>query len=316
MFSLKKIFNFNKSNLMVSISIFRQKLRLLIFKSPIEEIKSIKSYVNHIKSKLKYIPIQKASFRKQKSSKEFLKDGYATFTNQYIYHDCKSILNILKNNDITWEKGFNEKIASRYSGDPTKLLKKQLINIFNNGVDQFLKEVFNSDYKILFHVLVKSNNDDITIKPAGSMLWHSDGRNGTRINLQICYTHLSDSNGAMKCLNWKDSKKVHLYTIKEFTKWFQSKYALKKNLSKLELRNFRVQLMDQFIKDNSINYFQPNTNKSGLIYAFRNNCIHCGGFPQFGNQRIVSIMNIEPSSEITTLDQKFSKSHLKTTTNQ
>ena len=78
------------------------------------------------------------------------------------------------------------------------------------------------------------------------MLWHSDGRNGTRLNLQICHTPVSDKNGAMKCLNWNDSKKVHLFLIQEFTKWFRTNSNLNKSIPKLELRNFRVNLMDKF----------------------------------------------------------------------
>ena len=311
MFSIIK-----KINLLTSISIFRQKIRLLIFYSPIEEVVALRSFINHIIAKFKYILFKGLNLRKQKSSKNFLKEGYATFTNNNINNNCKMILKKLKDNKIHWQKGFNDEIASIYDGDPTKLLKIELINIFTNGVDQFLKEILDSDYKIIFHVLVKSNNRDLNNKPGGSMLWHSDGRNGTRINLQICHTPVSDNNGAMKCLNSKDSKKVHLFIIEEFTKWFRSRSPSRRPSSKFELRDFRVNLMHKYIKNNSIKYFQPNTRKSGLIYAFRNNNIHCGGFPEFGNERIVSIMNIEPSTVITSISDKFSHSHLKTSTNQ
>ena len=315
MFLIKK-FSVNRLNLITSLSILRQNIRLVIFKSTVEEFTSIKFFIRHIKSKIIYLCRKKEFLKKGNVSKEFLRDGYVVFTNQNILNETSKILNKVQGKRIIWQKGFNDKIASRYSGDPTKFLKKELINIFNNGVDQFLKESFNSDYKILYHVLVKSNNNDFSNKPDGSMLWHSDGRNGTRLNLQICHTPVSDKNGAMKCLNWNDSKKVHLFLIQEFTKWFRTNSNLNKSIPKLELRNFRVNLMDKFIKDNSINYFQPNTKSSGLIYAFRNNCIHCGGFPEFGNERIVSIMNIEPSTQITTLNEKFSQSHIKTTQNQ
>tara|TARA_Y100000589_G_scaffold254466_1_gene243310 strand:- start:288 stop:650 length:363 start_codon:yes stop_codon:yes gene_type:complete len=120
----------------------------------------------------------------------------------------------------------------------------------------------------------------------------------------------------MKCLTWKNSKKVHLFTIDEFTKWFRKLSKKNSSINKLKLREFKVNLMDKYIRENNIEYFQPNSNKSGLIYAFRNNNIHCGGFPEFGNERIVSIMNIEPSAVITSISEKFSQSHLKTSINQ
>ena len=120
----------------------------------------------------------------------------------------------------------------------------------------------------------------------------------------------------MKCLSWEDSKKVHFYTIAKFTEWFKSQDKRKKTISKSYLREMKVNFMNNFINENSINYFQPKTDKSGLIYAFRNNNIHCGGFPHFGNERIVSILNIEPSPLRSSLLEKFSHSHLKSSFNQ
>ena len=148
------------------------------------------------------------------------------------------------------------------------------------------------------------------------MLWHSDGRRGTRINLHICHSYVSDENGAMKCLSWKDSLKVHFYTILEFNKWFWSISSGERKFTKDALRDKKVNLMAKYIQINSINYFQPKTTKSGLIYAFRNNNVHCGGFPKYGQERIISILNIEPTSKITSVEEKFSQTHLKTSLNQ
>ena len=308
---------YKKSYLIQSLSILRQKIRLILFMSTIEEKVSIKNSINQIKSKIIYkLTTKKVFLTKNKYSKKFKIDGYAIFTNSEINKECNKVLEKLNHENSIWKDKVNDRISLAYDGDPSLFLKDQLFNIFKNGVDEFLKEIFESDYKIIFHVLVKSNNNDPKTKPSGSMLWHSDGRNGTRINLHICHTPVADSNGAMKCLSWEDSKKVHFYTIVKFTEWFKSQNKTKKIISKNYLREMKVNFMNNYINKNSINYFQPKTDKSGLIYAFRNNNIHCGGFPHFGNERIVSILNIEPSPLRSSLLEKFSHSHLKSIFNQ
>ncbi len=309
--------NFRKFILINVFSIFRQKLRLFIFRSPIEEIVSLKSFIKYVKAKLIYrFHIRKFVLKKSKNSKKFINYGYVTFTNKNIHKECIKIFKKLNDKNVAWLDNVNDKISLSYNGDPSVFLKGELVNIFKSGVDKFLKEIFESDYKIIYHVLIKSNNNNSKTKPSGSMLWHSDGRRGTRINLHICHSYVSNENGAMKCLSWKDSLKVHFYTISEFTKSFALTNSSKNKISKKDLREMKVNLMAKYIKDNSINYFQPKTNKSGLIYAFRNNNIHCGGFPKVGNERIISILNIEPSSEQTTVEEKFSQTHLKTNFNQ
>ena len=73
----------------------------------------------------------------------------------------------------------------------------------------------------------------------------------------------------------------------------------------------RNKVLKNIIEQKSIKFFQPNTKKSGLIYAFRNNCVHAGGFTEMYHERIVSVMHIYPSLRKTTILEKFNNEHKK-----
>ena len=57
--------------------------------------------------------------------------------------------------------------------------KKEFISIFENGVDDFIKSAFKSDYKIFFHQLYKSKRYSKDEVPELSALWHADGGPGS-----------------------------------------------------------------------------------------------------------------------------------------
>lgn len=284
------------------LSTFRYWLKLQLFKSPMEEYASLKYTIYKLKAQLIYFFSKKKFLDKHNiSANKFNKSGYAVFSNYEIEKNNQVILNKIYEIPNVW----NEKNTLDYSN--IKGLKNEFIKIFNNGVDEFIKSAFKSDYKIFYHILYRSKNTDEQI-PEGSSLWHADGGPGICMNLMICHTPVNNFNGAMKVVSWNKSKNLLAKTFYNYKKWYlnQSEETLK-SLDRISHRLVKCESLKKLIVDNSINYFQPNTNKSGLIYAFNNNCVHAGGFTNPGFERIVSVMHIYPSNKITSLRDKFEK---------
>ena len=133
------------------------------------------------------------------------------------------------------------------------------------------------------------------------------------MNLMICHTPVNSFNGAMKVIPWIYSKNLLVKTFYNYKKWQnkQSKISLK-TLDRMTHRLQKCESLRKLIEGQSIKYFQPNTTKSGLIYAFSNNCVHAGGFTKPGFERVVSVMHIYPSTEISSLSEKFKSNQRKT----
>ena len=287
-------------------STFRYRLKLELFKSPMEEYTSIKFLISKLKAQLIFILSRKKfSYKNNIAANKFNKLGYAVFSNDEIEKNNKIILKKISELSNAW----NQENNLDYSN--IKELKNYFLEIFENGVDEFIKSAFNSDYKIFFHILYRSKNTNKQI-PEGSSLWHADGGPGTCMNLMICHTPVNNLNGAMKIITWEKSKNLLSKTFYNYKKWYRSKSekALK-SFDRISHRLIKCESLKKLISNNSIKYFQPNTNKSGLIYAFKNNCVHAGGFTNQGFERIVSVMHIYPSTKITSLSEKFETDHEK-----
>ncbi len=285
----------------------RHWLKLKIFNSPMNEIASLKYSIHKIKSQtiFKLRNNQSISINSAKTN-SFKKLGYATFSNIQIEKNCKIILKKISKIDNPWDQ---ENILRLR---PSIEFRDELIEIFDNGVDKFIKSIFNSDYEIHYHTLYRSKRDSDDESPQGSALWHGDGGPGIRLNLMICHTPVSSFNGAMKVIPLNLSINLLTKTFFNYRYWVkkQSKTSLK-NFDRTYHRLKKCENLNKLIKSNSIKYFQPNTEKSGLIYCFNNNCVHGGGFTDKGNERIVSLMHIYPSTEFTTTSEKFNSSHEK-----
>ncbi|MBO8230550.1 MAG: hypothetical protein JJ841_004000 [Prochlorococcus marinus CUG1432] len=244
---------------------------------------------------------------KTKETKEFKKYGFTVFTNRIIRKECNSILKKIKSLDDPWDS------TNKFKDSASEIFKTQLISIFKNGIDEFIKSVFDSDYYIFYHSLYKSERLTKEKSPQGSQLWHADGGPGNCINLMICHSHIDESNGSMKIIEWEESKnllvKLH-YDYKNLVRNTLSINDFKNN--RIFSREIKCSLLKKYIEEKSIKYFQPESKNSGAIFAFRNNCVHAGGFTEFGSERIVSIMHIYPSINRSSLDEKFNKLHLKT----
>ena len=242
-----------------------------------------------------------------KEAKSYNKLGYITFSNEEITKNCILILKKLNQKGNIWDN------SNTFKGSPTEEFRINFLNIFANGVDEFIKDTFNSDYFIYYHVLFKSNRFLKDKKPENSQLWHADGGPGTCMNLMICHTPINHNNGAMKIIPWNKSRDL---LTKLYFDYKQVIRMRKKNnqfhdLNRNYLREIKCKILENMIERNSLNYFQPNYSRPGKIFAFKNNCVHAGGYTDLGMERIVSVFHIYPSTTQTTLEEKFSSSHLK-----
>ena len=283
------------------ILVFRHKLKLNIFKSPISEFKAILFKLHHFKAIFLF-----KSFNWKKNplfakSKEFKIYGFTSFSNKEIQFHSANLLKKIKEYKNPW----NSNNVFKYS--ISNNLKDDLINIFDNGVDDFIKSVYKSDYCLFSHSIYKSKRENDDQIPVGSELWHADGYPGTSLNLMICHTPINELNGSMKIIPWKQSKKLlsKLYfDYKQFIR-YQSFLDPIDSKNREIYREFKCDMLKKYIENQSIKYFQARSDKSGTIFAFTNNCVHAGGYTNVNCERIVSLFQVYPSVKITCLKSKF-----------
>ena len=250
------------------------------------QAKKYNAHLDFCKKKNKNLKIKISN-----SSKEFIKKGYSCFKTKNSMEIANSILKKIKkdekNNKNFWDKD------GRFSQEDILNKFPELVNLFEKDLKNFFKAIYETNFSIFYGLLYKSTN--LGEMPKGSQLWHLDGGPGTCINLMYCISDVTKKNGSMKCLTWEDSKKI----IKElYSEYYKLDDQLKNNkinkdihrISKSKLLKLKISELN----NNKIN--QPES-KPGLIYAFRNNCIHSGGYPQKNKSRYVFVFHIYPSTK-------------------
>ena len=222
---------------------------------------------------------------------DFKRQGVSAFRTDETASLAQSMLEKLKAEEGLGLSPWGE--DGRYTlGDPF-IKFPEIEALFNKALGPFFTGVMETHYAIYYMVMYKSvRNAD---KPALSQLWHRDGAPGTCINLMFCLSETSAQNGAMKCLPWQDSLEMLLNDPDTLKKRLATASAENPTLSRLELRevkcdSYREQIEAKF-QDKII---QP-TGGPGIVYAFRNNCVHAGGFPDPGHERYVCVFHIYPS---------------------
>ena len=301
---IKKLLTINIDKLLC----FKQSLKLKIFKSSLSEDVSFLYKMHHINCQINFfwrsILLKKKFF---KHKKEFQKKGYTLFSNKIIEYNSHKILEKIKSEDVFISKDASKSTTFEFKNEPTIEFKKELIEIFNNGIDQFIKETFNSDYCILNHFLYKSERTSKNQFPTESQLWHADGNPGIGMNLMICHTSINKDNGAMKIIDWKNSidALTHLYfEYKQFLR-YKNHLGTITDKNKAASRDIKCKILKDYIDKKSLKFFQPDSEKSGTVYVFNNNCVHAGGFTELGYKRIVSLFHIYPSKRNRTIEEKL-----------
>jgi hypothetical protein len=180
----------------------------------------------------------------------------------------------------------------RYALGDIYLKFTEIDRLFHSELGDFLRASYGTNFKIFYGVCYKSTYD--AIGPSGSQLWHADGGPGTCINLMWCLSPVSRENGAMECLPWTNTLAL-----------FESERSIRQNGAEKSGKSKRDIICEHYEKEIgrrfSSHVIQP-TGDSGLLFAFSNNLVHKGGYPQPGNDRYVCLFHIYPSAVPTRFD--------------
>lgn len=248
-----------------------------------------KKYINHLKYCRK---LSKINTKKNKSAEQFLKNGFCAFNTQKSKFIAKKILKHLKIEEKKYKQIWDKDTGKYLKGDIFQKFP-YILDLFNSEIKELINQIYKSNFSIFYGILYKSSFNGK--KPSGSQLWHVDGGPGTCINLMYCLSEISPENGSMKCLSWENSKYILRKLFKRFEKLnINAKYH---NLDKVTVRKEKSMMMRQLINENfRPNIFQPQS-EPGLVYAFKNNCVHSGGYPLEGFERYVCVFHIYPNEK-------------------
>lgn len=225
----------------------------------------------------------------------FNTEGFAAFSTPENEVIAKSILRKIRLEEAAglalWDDDYRYRQA-----DPFSKFSEEFRGLFHGTLGPFLNGVLKTNYVIFYSLIYKSIR--VTDLPEGSQLWHMDGGPGTCINVMFCLTETSPENGAMKCLPWADTLEI-CKKEKKIVREERIAAAVtgKSHLTHLEKRAITCEFFKEEIEAKYSNKVKQPTGGPGLVYAFRNNCIHAGGFPEPGQERIVAVMHIYPCME-------------------
>jgi len=227
-----------------------------------------------------------------KRAERFRHEGYAAFNSDSSRALASSMWTKIREEEQqglpVWDKDGRYALGDIY----TKF--DEVDQLFRSDLGDFLRACYGVNFKIFYGVCYKSTYDPSGA--SGSQLWHADGGPGTCMNLMWCLSPVSRENGAMECLPWGSTLKV-----------FQSEHALRsargktaagKSARDVICEHYEAEIRRSFTKD----IVQPKGD-SGLLFAFSNNLIHKGGYPQPGQERYVCVFHIYPSAVPTPFDR-------------
>jgi len=222
--------------------------------------------------------------------------GFHAFRSNLTSELAQSILLKIRHQELTGLKVWDD--DGRYQlGDPF-IKFDELKLLFDTCLRGFLEGIYGCGFSIYYSVIYKSTRVD-NCPPQGSQLWHADGGPGTCINLMYCLSETTKQNGAMKCLPWQDTLKI--FSQEDIERSRLTKMN-KKNLSRMELRELTTRYYQKRIEEEFFDRVIQPTDGPGLIYAFRNNCLHSGGYTEIGHERYVCVFHIYPSMIKSSLD--------------
>ena len=272
-------------NLKISIPYFIFIVKLKCFKSSLDLYSSLKFLLYHFYCKLisPFFLANNYLNRFQSHCLKYRSDGLAYFYTQNSELLAQRILNKIKSLELSedvWDEFYRLKL------DPFSTFP-ELLELFDSDLGNFIEYSLGSNYFIHYGLIYKSIRQ--SNEPTGSQLWHTDAGPGTCMNLMFCLSETTALNGAMKCLPWKDSMKIQFNLFK----YFKNLGSVTKNRN--EFRALKSGTYEKIINlEYSDKVIQP-IGRSGLIYAFRNNCLHSGGFTSENHSRYVCIFHIYPS---------------------
>lgn len=230
----------------------------------------------------------------QENAAHFRREGWASFTTEETANAAHEILAVMKSEEgeglEVWKSNGRYALADVWQKFP------QVEALFRGVVGDFLHGAFGSHYKIFYGASYRSWQQ--REYPIGSELWHADGGPGTCINLMFCLTPSTPTNGTMELLSWPDSLKV----FQRERAAVRARAAESDETTGEGQRTIRAEFYADEIETNYANRVHQPEAGPGMIYAFTNNLIHKGGFPDPGEERYVLLFHIYPSTEPTPFD--------------
>lgn len=157
----------------------------------------------------------------------------------------------------------------------------ELKNLITHELDYMFKKILKSNYKIygidMYYSKFKKE------KAEGSQIPHVDSEPAPVFKCQFVISDTNDDN-AMSIVKWNDSLPILRRVFFKINKSIIEKKIRDRN----ELREFKVNLVRDLLKQNKINVYKPTDQQNGLLFFFNNNSIHWGGdLKQQNNERIV-----------------------------
>lgn len=229
----------------------------------------------------------------------FTREGWATFWRSENGELARAILRRMRDEEAqgltTWQPNGRYALGEIYTKFP------EVESLFRGSLGDFLLAAFGTHFKIYYGVAYRSRHDPEGAKD--SALWHADGGPGTCINVMFCLSPVSGENGAMECLPWQDS--LELFRTERPVVRARLAEALRADpgLDRLARRKILTDYYrDRIAAEFSHRIVQPISD-SGLIFAFRNNLVHKGGFPQPGHERQVCVFHVYPSDKPTPFER-------------
>jgi hypothetical protein len=228
-------------------------------------------------------------------AEKFRSEGWASFCTPETEAIASAIYASLKAEEAAgpdiWEANGRYKVGDIWTRFPA------LEDLFRGETGEFLRRIYGANFKIFYGVAYKSWRQ--RNEPIGSELWHSDGGPGTCINLMFCLSPVTPENGAMECLSWQDS--LDIYRRERAS--IRRKMSAAGQLDRERMRTLRTEFYRETIAAEFQRRILQPTSGPGLVYAFANNILHKGGYPQAGEERYVCVFHIYPSHEPTPFER-------------
>lgn len=242
-------------------------------------------YLNHCRQRNPVDPTNNPDILA--AARSFDKAGVSSVQTEQSHQLAQSLLRKIKDEERGSQIWDSE---GRYANGDIFGKFEEIEEVLRGDAGDFIRAIYGANFKIFYGVLYRSVRDHD--EPEGSQLWHADGGPGTCINFMYCLSSVSVKNGSMECLPWSQS--VEIYA--------RERAALRAAGADLS-RDVRADHYKSEIKQRFADCVVQPESEPGLLYAFRNNCIHKGGFVQPGEERYVIVFHVYPSMEPTPFER-------------
>jgi hypothetical protein len=225
----------------------------------------------------------------RENAEHFKRDGWTAFVTPETEKAANEILAVMKQEEAQGLEAW--KPNGRYGLGDVWQKFPQVEALFQGVVGDFLRGAFGCHFKIFYGASYRSLR--LRDHPTGSELWHADGGPGTCINLMFCLTPSTPRNGTMELISWPDS----LALFRRERAVVRERVSATGNSEGEGPRSTRAEYYREEIEQNLSGRVHQPSSGPGLIYAFTNNLVHKGGFPEPGEERYVLLFHVYPAAE-------------------